>query len=171
MKRKKKLILPLAALLVCLCVLPAHAEEVESAFSMEAPDTTDTMTAETQVDDKNIIVNVTLPTPESPIAEDAPPVELPVDSEPVLARQTVKTLDIPDFEDSAVLSSLMQSVFGEYVPRTQTVTETAPDGSTMTYTECVPGLAGLDWYWISGVALFALVLLSFMKMVGVLLKQ
>lgn len=56
-------------------------------------------------------------------------------------------------------------------PRTQTVTETRTDGTVLTSVECVPGLAGLDWYWLSGVFMFALVLWSFFRFIGVVFKR
>lgn len=74
-------------------------------------------------------------------------------------------------EDQSMKEVIVQ-VFGEYSPRTQTVTQYLSDGTLLgTTTEIVPGVAGMDWQWISGVALFALVLSSFLKLVGVLLKN
>ena len=70
--------------------------------------------------------------------------------------------------DTAVTS---RSVFGDYHQRTQTVTETAADGTSVTSTEPVPGLAGLDWYWLSGVFLFTIVLWSFFRFLGVVFKR
>lgn len=80
------------------------------------------------------------------------------------------TLDTPTV-DSAGLPAVVRSVFGDYHQRTQTVTETAADGTTTTSTEPVPGLAGLDWYWLSGVFLFSLVLWSFFRFLGVVFKR
>lgn len=74
--------------------------------------------------------------------------------------------------DDQSMKEVIVQVFGEYSPRTQTVTQYLSDGSLLgTTTEIVPGVAGMDWQWISGVALFALVLSSFLKLVGVLLKN
>lgn len=73
--------------------------------------------------------------------------------------------------DETGLPAVVKSVFGEYHPRTQTVTETRTDGTVLTSVECVPGLAGLDWYWISGVLLFAMVLWSFFRFVGGIFKR
>ena len=80
------------------------------------------------------------------------------------------TLDTPTLE-TAGLSAVMRSVFGDYHQRTQTVTETAADGTATTSTEPVPGLAGLDWYWLSGVFLFTIVLWSFFRFLGVVFKR
>lgn len=73
--------------------------------------------------------------------------------------------------DETGLPAVVKSVFGEYHPRTQTVTEVQTDGTILTSVECVPGLAGLDWYWISGVLLFALVLWSFFRFVGGIFRR
>jgi len=82
-------------------------------------------------------------------------------------------------EDPAVVSDpeersmkdVVVMVLGEYTPRTQTVTQYLSDGSSDSYTEIVPGVAGMDWEWISGAVLFGLVLFSFFKFVGVLLRN
>lgn len=62
-------------------------------------------------------------------------------------------------------------ILGEYVPQMQTVTEYLSDGTEVTYTEVIPGVAGLDWNWIGGATLFTLALFSFFKIVGVVLKN
>ena len=74
-------------------------------------------------------------------------------------------------EDTTGLPGVVKSVFGEYHPRTQTITETRADGTVLTSVECVPGLAGLDWYWLSGVFMFGLVLWSFFRFLGGVLKS
>ena len=88
-------------------------------------------------------------------------------SAPSATRSTV--LDTPSLSDG--LPTVVRSVFGEYQVRTQTVTETAADGTSTTSVEPVPGLAGLDWYWLSGVFLFSLVLWSFFRFLGVVFKR
>ena len=80
------------------------------------------------------------------------------------------SLDTPKLE-TAGLPAVVRSVFGDYHQRTQTVTETAADGTSVTSTEPVPGLAGLDWYWLSGVFLFTVVLWSFFRFLGVVFKR
>ena len=80
------------------------------------------------------------------------------------------TLDTPTLE-TAGLPAVVRSVFGDYHQRTQTVTETAADGTATTSTEPVPGIAGLDWYWLSGVFLFTIVLWSFFRFLGVVFKR
>ena len=73
--------------------------------------------------------------------------------------------------EEMTMRDVVVMVLGEYSPRTQTVTQYISDGSSETYTEIVPGVAGMDWAWLSGAALFGLVLFSFFKFVGVLLKN
>lgn len=84
--------------------------------------------------------------------------------------QLTTTVDAHE-EDATGLPGVVKSVFGEYHPRTQTITETRADGTVLTSVECVPGLAGLDWYWISGVFMFGLVLWSFFRFLGGVLKS
>lgn len=59
------------------------------------------------------------------------------------------------------MKDLVFSVLGPYAPVTQVV-----DGVTV----LVDGLAGLDWPWLVGAALFAIVLWSFFRLVGVILR-
>lgn len=81
---------------------------------------------------------------------------------------TVNPYEIQEGDNS--LLAMVNSVFGEYQPRTQTVTETYPDGSTVTYTEVIDGLGGLDFYWLCGVLVFCIVLWSFFKFLGGIFK-
>lgn len=94
----------------------------------------------------------------------------------VTTLYTVSTLDEYDIEPASdaeeqTMRDVVALVFGEYTPRTQTVTEHLSDGSSVTYTEVVSGVAGLDWEWITGAGLFALAMFSFFKIVGVFLKN
>lgn len=84
---------------------------------------------------------------------------------------TVSDLDTASTPASGSLPALVSAVLGEYNPRTQTVTTYLYDGSTVTAVEPVPGIAGLDWYWIGGLFLFALVLWSFFRFLGVIFKH
>lgn len=67
------------------------------------------------------------------------------------------------------LAGVINSIFGEYTPRTYT-TSTYIDGETVETTEIVPGLAGLDWPWLCGVALFSLMLYSVLRLFGGVLR-
>lgn len=69
------------------------------------------------------------------------------------------------------MKALLVTLFGSYTPVTYQVFETLADGSSVAHDVIASGSAGLDWTWIAGVALFAIVLLSFFKLVGVLLKK
>lgn len=90
--------------------------------------------------------------------------------QPTADVQLTTTVDAHE-EDTTGLPGVVKSVFGEYHPRTQTITETRADGTVLTSVECVPGLAGLDWYWLSGVFMFGLVLWSFFRFLGGVLKS
>lgn len=82
---------------------------------------------------------------------------------------TVNPYEIQEGDNS--LLALVNNIFGDYQPRTQTVTETYPDGSSVTYTEVVDGLGGLDYYWLGGVLIFTIVLWSFFKFLGGIFKS
>ena len=81
---------------------------------------------------------------------------------------TVNPYEIQEGDNS--LLAMVNTLFGDYQPRTQTVTETYPDGSSVTYTEVVDGLGGLDYYWLGGVLIFSIVLWSFFKFLGGIFK-
>lgn len=72
------------------------------------------------------------------------------------------------------MKSLITQLFGTYNPVSyfETITTTNVDGETVTsYAEVIAaGAAGVDWAWVAGVALFAIVLWSFFRLVGLLLK-
>lgn len=108
-------------------------------------------------------------TADTPQAETSSPV-IVMQSGNTAATSRSVSLDAPTLE-TAGLPAVVRSVFGDYHQRTQTVTETAADGTSVTSTEPVPGLAGLDWYWLSGVFLFTIVLWSFFRFLGVVSKR
>ena len=71
------------------------------------------------------------------------------------------------------LKELMRSIFGEYAPvmTTITVTETVDGVTTTTLVDAVAeGAAGVDWEYLSGVALFGILLFCLMKLLGGILK-
>lgn len=130
--------------------------------------------------EQDIIVNVNLPSSVTdPVTEDpavGDPEEIIAEDPAIASTYSVAALD--ETSSDPVLDPEMQTmkdvvvmVLGDYSPRTQTVTQYLSDGSSETYTEIVPGVAGMDWEWISGAGLFGLVLFSFLKLVGVLLKN
>lgn len=88
-----------------------------------------------------------------------------------ISSESVAVSDLDEEGERDGFPAVLISVFGDYSPRTYTVTTYLSDGTSVTSSEVVPGLAGLDWYWLSGVCLFAIVLISFFKVVGVVFKR
>ena len=72
------------------------------------------------------------------------------------------------------MKNLIIELFGRYEPVTYTeyFFYTAADGTITTdFNEIVaPGLAGVDWPWLMGVLLFAIVLYSLFRILGVFFK-
>lgn len=72
------------------------------------------------------------------------------------------------------MKDLILSIFGAYEPvmtQTAVVLEDAELGSYMEVVDVVAsGAAGLDWPWIMGVVLFAIVLWSLFRLLGVFFK-
>ena len=158
---------PLCLALVLLLALPSLAAETEET---EPP--TETMTAEAIVDGNNITVNVSVPvsepstaSTEAEVTEDTPDTTL----DPV--SYSVLTLSGMEATNDNSFAQAITALFGEYTPRTQTVTQYLADGTTVTYQEYVPGLAGLDWSWLAGVALFSITLWSLFTLIGGVAKR
>lgn len=87
------------------------------------------------------------------------------------AALSYSDISLDDVEFSyTTLPAAIVGLFGEYQPRTQTVTEYFSDGSTVEYTQIVPGLAGLDWTWIASVFIFALALYCVFRAIGGMLR-
>lgn len=72
------------------------------------------------------------------------------------------------------MRDLIISLFGEYQPLTEIVTRTYTYGngetSSTTIEQTIAGVAGIDFVYVSEVLLFAIVLISFFKIVGALIK-
>ncbi|WP_304635015.1 hypothetical protein [uncultured Oscillibacter sp.] len=86
--------------------------------------------------------------------------------------RTVDILGLPvSFSlDDLTMRSALAAIFGEYTPKTQTVS-TYYDGQLLdTSTEYVPGVAGMDMEWIAGVIVFTVLLYCFMKLLGGVFK-
>jgi len=147
--------------------LPVYAAETVPE-TVPAVEQGETVTYES--DDKNVIVNVTVPAVEqtSPTVVENTETE---NAEMLPEYATFLLDDYPYQEDDTTLSAAVYRLFGIYHPRTQTVTEYLADGTAVTYQEYVPGLAGLDWYWLFGAALFAIVLWSLFALIGGLMKH
>lgn len=77
---------------------------------------------------------------------------------------SVSDLD-PEQTDREGLAGVVSSIFGDYTPRTYT-TSTYINGEVVTGMEIVPGLAGLDWPWLCGAALFGIMLFCLFRLLG-----
>lgn len=76
-----------------------------------------------------------------------------------------------DATATPTLAETIRSLFGTYTPRTQTVT-TYYDGQPIsTEEQIVPGLAGLDYEWLAGVGMFALITFCLFRLLGGVLKN
>lgn len=166
-----RLIVPwLVTLMLFSCSLSALAVEEDPA----PEPTPDVVSVETQEGDKSIVVNVTLPNavsaPEpTPEATVTPEINLVNDPAPEYIPYAATALDETPEANTALVDAV-KDLFGDYQPRTQTVTEHLTDGSTVTYQQVIPGLAGLDWPWLVGVGLFALFLYGLLRLLGGLIK-
>lgn len=100
--------------------------------------------------------------------EELPVVEtyVPTSSPTVYTVVSTNEAETPD----STLAAYLTDIFGEYTPRTQIVTQSYTDGSMVTYEEYVPGLAGLDWVWLSSVGLFGLFAYCVLRIVGGILS-
>ncbi len=145
----------LVGLVLVLAVLPGRAFAVEGDTSSPASDV-----SAPAVSDSEITVNVerhdTLSVVSVP--PDAP--DGPADSPRAAGDAGTPTL-----------AETLRARFGPYTPRTQTVT-TYYDGQPIaTEEQVIPGLAGLDFEWLSGVAIFALVTFCLFRLLGGVLRH
>lgn len=172
--------------------------ESETEPEIEVYEDPEPVTVETESDDKQIILNVTVTPPsvavnseapvvnvEAPVVNvEAPAVETaPLDSVEFVEESPDDTDLVPAFIPHSVLSltnssgtssdaptdtirAVLEALFGEYQPRTQTVTHYLEDGFSVTYDEYVPGLAGMDWTWIASVLVFGLMLFCLFRLLG-----
>lgn len=85
-----------------------------------------------------------------------------IDSSAVVVKDIVDRTDV----ERTSLTDAIHALFGEYTPRTYTVTTYLDDGTAIQSTEIVPGLAGLDYDWIAGVSVFVLALYCIFRMIG-----
>ena len=79
----------------------------------------------------------------------------------------------PPVEVLTGLKSMVTSIFGEYTPVTTTsvISETVGNDTHQYLVETVaPGAAGVDYEWVAGVVLFAIMLYCLMKLLGGVLK-
>lgn len=66
------------------------------------------------------------------------------------------------------MRAIIDNIFGVYTP-IETLIANEFDGTT--YSKVADGMAGIDWTWIAGVLLFAIMLYGLLRIVGVLFKQ
>lgn len=94
------------------------------------------------------------------------------DTAPAVPAGTVSSYegDDNDAVSASSLADAVRAVFGDYNPRTHTVTTYLTDGTAVTADEVIPGLAGLDYVWLASVLLFALSLYCIFRMIGGLLR-
>lgn len=162
----------LSAYIILCCSSIAFAAELDPGSDPGSEEPSESSGAEvtTITDDSGVTVNVTLAVPQSDSSSES---EDP-SADPLAIAETAVTGDSTSNADDTApaegFPSMVTALFGEYTPRTYSVTTYLSDGSTVTTTEYVPGLAGLDWPWIAGVVLFSLVLYSFFRLLGGVLR-
>ena len=83
---------------------------------------------------------------------------------------TVYNINQTEAVSRSPLLDVITSLFGEYQPRIYQVTTYLEDGTAVQSEEIVPGLAGLDYNWLAGVALFVMSLYCIFRMIGGLAK-
>lgn len=157
---------PVFVLLLCFVSFPsalAAESDVDVIDADIIPDSSTEMIT-TDTDNGHVTVNVTVPSGDSVPASPEPPSEV----SPAYVTRILDDVAAP--ADPETVPGLITALFGSYTPRTQTVTEHLSDGSTVTYTEVVPGIAGLDWPWIVSAVLFAMSLYCVFRMIGGLFK-
>ena len=66
------------------------------------------------------------------------------------------------------MRELIEAIFGVYTPVTYDVLDAE---GVVLYTAVADGAAGVDWTYVGGVFLFALVLYSFFRLLGVVFKR
>lgn len=190
----RKIPQPLVVLVLVLVVLPGHALAAEGDPSASAP-----VVDSTPVADNGPDAPAPDDSPEGPDGSGGGSSNLPsgfggydtftVSGADVTVNvQRHDTLFVPSVASDVVssydhfaragndtatptLAETIRSLFGTYTPRTQTVT-TYYDGQPIsTEEQIVPGLAGLDYEWLAGVSMFALVTFCLFRLLGGILKN
>lgn len=113
-------------------------------------------------------------TVENPINEDSSTSNTPILLQSVTGSGSVDGV-VYDLEDEAShdpgsYPSVIRNLLGNYEPRTYEVTTYLSDGTTVTSTQVVPGINGIDWSYLGGLMLFMLTLFCALKFVGVIFK-
>ena len=146
-------VLLLACTLCLLLITPVYAVESE--------DTSDAPTAETPAEGDA----------SSPSEAVSPVIEMDTSYWTFSVSSLDDVASAPPDGAADTMDQVVVKVLGEYQRRTMTVHEMDTEGNVLaTSTQYVPGLAGLDWEWIAGAALFGLMILCIMRTIGGLLK-
>ena len=146
-------VLLLACTLCLLLITPVYAVESE--------DTSDAPTAETPAEGDA----------SSPSESVSPVIEMDTSYRTFSVSSLDDVASAPPDGAADTMDQVVVKVLGDYQRRTMTVQEMDTEGNVLaTSTQYVPGLAGLDWEWIAGAALFGLMILCVMRTIGGLLK-
>lgn len=164
-----------------LCCLPCLAAEEDGVEGAVAADPTSTpipqpFQVEVTLIDGNPAPEAS-PSPSAPVLEDEATLAIMETLERIDANtqgDALAAVSSPSGSVSSLapepttregLAGVVADLFGPYTPRTYT-TSTYINGEVVTGMEIVPGLAGLDWYWLCGVALFAIMVYCLFRLLG-----
>lgn len=180
----KRFLVALGILVLC-CTMPVWAEGEEQP-PVDQPPAEAGESSEPVVVEVNPQINVE-PTPIQvtsdgtqvdlyiTFAAPEPAVEEEVDlseAEPEAELAAVPDVHaLVDLQEPGGLAQVVVSIFGAYQPRIETVTSIDDAGIETVSESIVPGLAGLDWPWLVGAVLFAIMLHGFLALIGVVLKH
>lgn len=97
-----------------------------------------------------------------------------METAPVVESHQVYTITtIPEFALAAMKSDadntmvqVVRDLFGTYSPRVQTVATYVDGELTAVEEQYVPGVAGMDWEWLAGFAVFLLILYCLFRLLG-----
>lgn len=145
-------------------------DEIEIADVAETP--AEESPSEAPQPEESLASNSSLKSADSDDAAESPTVIVQAAESSAASVVTSVTIDDREFDASnSGLAKVIHDVFGVYTVQTQEVSGVHADGTAFTYHEPVPGLAGLDWYWLSGVFIFCIAFLSLFRLIGVLAKR
>lgn len=131
--------------------------------------TTDPVISE-ESEDGNTTINIYMPETSAAANETGAEGEETENAESVETYSVSAAVD-PVSTDRSGMSSVIGAIFGEYQPRTQTVTVTDSGGGVTTTTQLVDGVAGMDMVWIAGVLSFLVVLSGFISLLRVVIRH
>ena len=143
---------------------PVVSEDPELAASEEVTD--DTQTSE----EEELPVDDTGSSGDAAGTDDTGTEVVPVVEVDTSGASTVYNITQTETVSRSPLLDAITALFGDYQPRTYTVTTYLEDGTAVESEEIVPGLAGLDYHWLAGVVIFMLSLFCIFRMIGGLSK-